>query len=250
MTEIREDAFLDGQLKIRQPVKGYRAGADPVFLAAAVPARPGDRVLELGCGVGTAFLCLANRVPDLTICAVEKTASSAELARKNAQAAGVKALVCTADLAALPPEITSEPFDHVLFNPPFFDRGTGSRSPDASRERARGAKETVNFWIDVGLKRLRTGGTLTLIHRVPALPETLSGLGMRAGGTTILPLQPRVGREAKLFLLNAIKGSKSNFTLLSPLVLHEGERHEKDGESYTDTAKSVLRDGAALLLKN
>lgn len=250
MTDTRADAFLDGRLTIRQPVTGYRAGADPVFLAAAVPATPGDRVLELGCGVGTAFLCLASRVSDLTICAIEKTARSAELARDNAKAAGVHAMVQTADLAALPSDLTSVPFDHVFFNPPFFDRDASNRSPDASRESGRGAEETVNFWIDVGLKRLRTGGVLTLIHRVTALPDTLSSLETRAGGTMVLPLQPRVGKNAKLFLLNAIKGSKADFTLLPPLVLHKGEKHEKDGESYTDAAKSVLRDGAALVLKN
>ena len=49
-----EDLFLDGRLRIRQPANGYRAGADPVFLAAAVPAKPGESVLELGCGAGVA----------------------------------------------------------------------------------------------------------------------------------------------------------------------------------------------------
>ena len=250
MTGTRTDAFLDGRLTILQPVAGYRAGADPVFLAAAVPAKPGERVLELGCGVGTAFLCLANRVSELTIHAVEKTEAYAALAQTNAQAAGVEAWVHKGDLAALPTDLKSETFDHVFFNPPFFDRGAGSRSPDIEREGARGAEETVNFWIDVGLKRLRPGGTLTLIHRITALPSTLSALETRAGGTTILPLQPRVARDAKLFLLNTIKGSKSDFTLMHPLVLHKGEKHEKDGESYTDAARSVLRDGAALVLNN
>ncbi|KGJ16313.1 methyltransferase, partial [Paracoccus sanguinis] len=48
----RDDAFLGGRLVLRQPARGYRAGMDAVLLAAACPARPGARVLELGCGAG------------------------------------------------------------------------------------------------------------------------------------------------------------------------------------------------------
>ena len=52
---ITENGYLDGRVRIRQPARGYRAGVDPVLLAASVPARDGQRVLELGCGVGAAL---------------------------------------------------------------------------------------------------------------------------------------------------------------------------------------------------
>ena len=78
MSETREDAFLGGRLTIRQPVRGYRAGADPVFLAAAVAAKPGERVLELGCGVGTALLCLGARVAGLDLTGVERQGDLAD----------------------------------------------------------------------------------------------------------------------------------------------------------------------------
>lgn len=57
------DQFLGGRLMVAQPKTGYRAGVDPVLLAASVPAVRGESVLELGCGVGVASLCLAARVP-------------------------------------------------------------------------------------------------------------------------------------------------------------------------------------------
>ncbi|MEO0665427.1 MAG: methyltransferase, partial [Pseudomonadota bacterium] len=55
------DAFLGGRVKAWQPRHGYRAGVDAVLLAAACPAKAGESVLELGCGVGVASLCLAAR---------------------------------------------------------------------------------------------------------------------------------------------------------------------------------------------
>src|ERR1700732_870632 len=50
--EFTEDTFLGGQLRLRQPRSGHRAGHDAMLLAAATPARSGDRVVEFGAGVG------------------------------------------------------------------------------------------------------------------------------------------------------------------------------------------------------
>ena len=60
--EFTEDGFLGGQLRLRQPKSGHRAGHDAILLAAATPARAGDRVADFGAGVGAAGLALATRV--------------------------------------------------------------------------------------------------------------------------------------------------------------------------------------------
>ncbi|MFO7806744.1 MAG: methyltransferase, partial [Paracoccaceae bacterium] len=72
MSALTQDAFLGGQLYLWQPRRGgYRAGVDPVLLAASVPAQAGETVLELGCGVGAAMLCLHARVKGLQLTGVE-----------------------------------------------------------------------------------------------------------------------------------------------------------------------------------
>ena len=48
--ELTEDAFLGGQLRLKQLKSGHRAGHDAVLLAAAIAARSGDRVADLGAG--------------------------------------------------------------------------------------------------------------------------------------------------------------------------------------------------------
>ena len=68
------DLTLGGRVRLRQPAEGYRVAVDPVLLAAAVPAGPGSRVLDLGCGVGAAALCLLTRVPEAEVTGWDGTA--------------------------------------------------------------------------------------------------------------------------------------------------------------------------------
>lgn len=246
MTETTEDDFLGGRLRIRQPVNGYRAGLDPVLLAASVPARSGQDVLELGAGTGVALLCLLARVPGLSATGVERHPGLAALARENVSANGFTARIAEADLADLPPDLRETSFDHVLANPPFFDRTRGSAAKTGTREDGRGQATPVRVWIDTGIRRLRPGGRLSLIQRAERLPEVLACLDDRVGDVLVLPLAPRVNRPAKLFILQAKKGAKGDFRLLAPFVIHAGEAHVADGDDYSDRVSAILRDAAPL----
>src|SRR3569833_946148 len=66
-----DDAFLGGRLRLRQPRSGHRAGHDAMLLAAATAACPGDRVADLGAGVGAAGQALAWRVRGNALTMVE-----------------------------------------------------------------------------------------------------------------------------------------------------------------------------------
>lgn len=248
MTETTEDDFLGGRLRIRQPAEGYRAGLDPVLLAASVPARPGETVLELGTGSAVALLCLLARVPDLEATGVERNPVMAALARQNVAANGFQAEIAEADVAQLPPDLREIAFDHVLANPPFFDRTRGSAAKIGSREDGRGEDTPVSVWVETAVRRLRPGGRLSLIQRAERLPEVLSCLDGRVGDVAVLPLASRKGRAAKLFILQAKKGAKGAFRLLAPFVLHRGDAHVSDGDDYTERASAILRQGAGLEL--
>ncbi|BDW86844.1 tRNA1(Val) (adenine(37)-N6)-methyltransferase [Roseicyclus marinus] len=240
------DAFLGGRLQILQPRDGYRAATDPVFLAAACPAQPGERVLELGCGVGTAALCLAARVGGLRLVGVERQEAYADLARKNAEAAGVTMEVVTADLTALPPALRQLSFDHVLANPPYFTAGDGTGAQDAGREAANRAETPLSDWIGVARARLKPQGWLTLIHLAERLPDCLSLLCDGFGAVTVLPIQPRPGRAANRVLIRARKGAKTPFRLLPPLLVHDAASHPGDHPDFTATAEAVLRQAAPI----
>ncbi len=247
MSDTRIDEFLGGRLRVEQPVRGYRAGADAVMLGAACAAMPGQQVLELGCGAGVASLCLAARVPDLRLSGVERDAEFAGLARANAARNGTPLQVFEADLARLPPDLRAKSFDHVIMNPPYFP--AGPPSPDPGRAGARHEETPLADWIDTALRRLRPGGRVTIIHLAERLLALLGGLAPRAGDIVILPVAARAGRRAGRVIVQARKGAAGPLRLLSPFIMHDGPAHDGDAEDLSENARQVLRNGAELVLK-
>jgi len=243
--ELTRDVFLGGRLAIWQPRHGYRAATDPVLLAAAVAARPGQAVLELGCGAGVALLALGLRVPGLELTGLERQAGYADLARRNAAANGLAADILTGHLAYMPQSLRGRAFDQVLCNPPFYPpHAPAARDP--GRAAALREETPLVAWVDAGLRRLKGGGWLTMIHLADRLPDILAALDGRAGAVAVRPLSARAGRAAGRVLVQARKGARTPFRLLPPLVMHAGEAHLVDGDDFTGAAQAILRDGAGL----
>jgi len=216
------------------------------MLAAAVPAKRGEAVLELGCGVGVASLCLMHRVAGLCVTGIEVQAAYADLARQNARDNDLPFEVITGDIANLPPALRQMSFDHVIANPPFLRPGQGTSARDAGKEGAFREATPLSVWVDTAIRRLRPGGFATFIHRADRLPDILALLDGRVGGIALKPLAARQNRAAGRILVRARKGARGDFRLCAPLVLHEGAAHSGDRDSYTAAVSAILRDGAAL----
>ncbi len=245
MMQLSHDAFLCGKLHLWQPVTGYRAATDAVLLAAACPAEAGQSVLDLGCGVGAASLCLATRVQGLHLAGLEVQPEYADLARRNAAENGFEMQVETGDLVAMPRPLRRD-FDHVIANPPYYPKG-GTPSPDAGRATALQVGDVpLGDWVQAAAKRLAPRGWLTLICGADGLPEVLAAMGDKLGSAAVLPLTAREGRPALRIILRARKTGRGAFRLLAPFVIHAGDTHDGDRESYTAAANAVLRGGESL----
>ncbi len=238
MDEVSTGGLLGGRLTYRQLRGGHRSGFEPVLLAAAVPARVGERVLEAGTGAGAALLCLGARVPGVQGVGVERDAALAALAAENFAANGLGAMhALRADATALP--FAPDSFHHTLANPPWFG-ARNTAPPDARRAAAHMAPEgLLHRWIAELLRVLRTRGTLALILPAASFAEAAACLRPACGGITLIPLWPRAGQPAKMVILTARKGGKSADTVHPGLVLH-------DEQGITAQAEAILRGGAAL----
>ena len=244
---VTEDAFLGGKLSVLQPRRGYRAGTDAVLLAASIAAHPGDSVLDIGAGVGVASLCLARRVGGLRITALELQSAYVDLLVQNCTRNRLndQIEVVQGDILSPPREIKDRVWDHVMLNPPYYDRDKASLAAEPGKSIAHLNEDAkLTDWLDFALRRLKPKGTITIVHRSECLDNILVGLKDRAGGSKVLPVWPRQNRSAKRVIVSATKDSLSPLNVLPGIVMHE------DGRRYSRLAEDILRRGDAINMQD
>ena len=240
---VTEDAVLDGRVRLRQPLSGYRAGMDAALLAAACDAGEDQRVIEAGCGVGGALLAAATRRPSARFVGLERDPAAADLARSNVALNTLenRVEIVGGDVERGFRTLGLPVFDAVISNPPFFDDPSALRAPAPEKSGAWMADGGLAAWTAVCLKAVREGGTITLIHRADRLADILALLAPKAGSFKIRPVAPFADAPAKRVIVRAIKTGKAPLVLLPPLVLHE-----REGSGHSAAAEAVLRGDAAL----
>mgnify|MGYP001315033204 CR=1 FL=1 len=241
--DTSEDRLLNGRVLLRQPTRGYRAGMDAALLAAACDPKPGERVLEAGCGPGAALLAAAARHPGAGFTGVERDAGAAGLARENLvlNGFGERVQILEGDVQAGFRALGLPVFDAVMANPPFFDDPDALLAPAPEKTGAWMADGGLAAWTGFLIKAVREGGSITIIHRADRLGDLLSLLGDKAGSFRIRPIHPFADAPAKRVLLRAVKTGKAPLILLPPLVLHE-----RDGGKHSVAAEAILRGKAVL----
>lgn len=247
------DAFLGGKVEAVQPLAGHhRSGLEAVLLAASLDSRITGTVVDLGAGAGVAGLCaaarcrrarvvLVERDPDLIACARQalgRTANAVFAGRVRLVAADIAAPQAEREAAGAGRDLA----EHVLLNPPFYDRAGGTRSPARARAAAHVlAAGGLDPWLRAAASVLKFGGDVTVIFRADGLADLLAAAARRFGGAEIMPVLPRPGQPAHRILVRAVKGSRAALKILPPLVLH-GE----DGSAFAPGVDAILREGRAL----
>jgi tRNA1(Val) A37 N6-methylase TrmN6 len=225
--ECTEDAFLGGRLRLRQLKTGHRAGHDAMLLAAATSARPGDRVVDFGAGVGAAGLAVARRVDGIGLALVEIDEVLAGLARSNVRANAIDADVIVLDVEAgaetfAAAGLAPDSADAVLMNPPFNDGVRHRASPDVARAHAHvSGEDALTRWIHAARRILKSGGVLTLIWRADGIIEVLAALDRGFGSLAIQPVHGEAGAPAIRILVRAVKGGRAPTQILPALMLND-----------------------------
>lgn len=241
------DAFLCGKIHLHQPAQGFRGGSDSVLLAAAVPAQKDQKILDVGCGVGTAMLCLAARVPECPITGLELQEDLVTLGRLNIQENGFqdRAKIVHGSLTSRNQDLDRGSFHHVLSNPPYFEKAHMTPSPYETKTLSHGDSEaTLEDWVKFCQGMLRPKGTLTFIFTAERLPLLVSLMQQGLGDITIFPLWPKERQGCKRVIVSGKKDSKKGCYFSPGLVLHD------PSGPYTAAAQRILRDGQELNLRS
>ncbi|MEE3092731.1 MAG: DUF2007 domain-containing protein [Pseudomonadota bacterium] len=237
------DALLDGRVLLRQPKEGYRVAIDPVLLAASIEAGAGERVLDVGAGVGAAALCLASRCECAELYGLELQPELVELARSNAAESGLKVDFHQGDLLDPPAPIAAGGFTHVMANPPYLplERADPRTGPAKAKSHIEGDAR-LSHWIDFMLGMASPNGTVTMIHRADRLDEILASLHGRAGEIVVFPIWPRPEVSPKRVIVRAKVGSGAPLRISPGIVLHEANGR------YTKMASDVLHNASPLAI--
>lgn len=254
-----EDGLLGGRLRLTQPASGHRAGTDAILLAAAC-APVGQRLGDLGAGIGTAGFAAALRLRPQSLTLVEQDADIAAFARRNGELNAIPAQVVVCDVlqacARHAAGLADNALDDVICNPPWYDGRHHRVSPHEKKASAHTVTHSVGHvfghavedhdgnitlpWLRAASAVLRPGGSLTLIHRVERLGEILAGCEGRFGAVAIMPLHAKPEAAAIRILVRGIKGSRAPLRLAPPLVLHD------DTGAFTAQAQAIHRGDAAI----
>ena len=232
---MKTDDFLGGRVRLKQNPDGLRATSDSVLVAAAVPAKIGETILDVGVGNGVIPMCLNARVPNLKITGVDCQSDLIQLAAENAVINGCHLELISGDIMQNPSPIQGRQFHHVVTNPPFYDEPHPRKNPQTTT--AYHQKISLTEWLSFCLKHVRAKGSLTLITRPTDLPEILSVLSPKLGHIEIIPIVSKSGEAAKRIIVRGIMNSRSPLSLCAPIIMHL-----KNGKR-TVRAEKILRHG-------
>ena len=238
MASYSTDTFFNGRIQIKQSRDGYRFSIDAILLAYQAAPHADDRVLDLGTGCGIIALIMAFRNPGIQVYAVELQDELVQLALSNVKGNHLqdRIAVLGADMKKIKPELVKGPVDLVVCNPPFRRPGSGRINPDGQRAVARHElKANLQDVIGTARRMLKTAGRLVTIYTADRTADILHQMRVdRIEPKHFRTIHSHFGSDAKLVLIEGLKGGNPGLKIASPLIIYD-----ENGE-YTDEVQRMF----------
>lgn len=238
MKDFSTDTFFNGKIKVKQNRSGYRFSIDAVLLAYHAGKCPGGRILDIGTGCGIIPLIMAYRNPKLTVYGIEVQKELADIATINVKSNNMEnqiTILCR-DMKELNCDMISGPVDMVVSNPPYWKVLSGRMNPDQQRAVARHEIKATHFdVIETARRMLRTSGKFITVYSSDRLTDIITQMrSFNIEPKFLRTIHSNGNSEAKLILVEGIKGGRPGATIASPLIIYR-----EDG-SYTNEVKQMF----------
>ena len=217
---------LSGSWRIYQLREGHRFSTDDVLTAHYAVEHyqgPPERILDLGCGIGSIALMLAWTWRSATVVGVEAQESSAGLARQSVDynQVGDRVHIVGADFRERH-HIPDGPYDLITCSPPYLPLGSGTISEHSQKAYCRFEyRGGVEDYLSTARSMLSPDGRVSLVFGARWTDRVVKAA--REAGLTILRWQevfPHREREPlmTLFWLSQTEGDWSLPAPDTPLI--------------------------------
>ncbi len=231
------DDLIIGNLRVIQPMKGYRFSIDTILLAHFPNLSNVGHAIDLGTGSGVIPLLLSQRSSSVRITGVELQPEMVERAQRSVfyNSLENRIEIIRADIRNIKETIPGGSAELVLSNPPFWKKGEGQINRNQEKAIARHELElTVDEVIEAGAYLLSEEGRMALIHRAARLEEIVKSICRHQLYLSRMRLVVSYeDSPATLVLLEAQKASVAEIWEMPPLVIYS-QPHE-----YSDEVKGL-----------
>lgn len=209
-----------GPYRLAQQEGLPKVSRDSLLLAEFATLRRGDRVFDLGCGVGVLGLSLARRESGLTLDGADCQPDCVQLARENLSRNGLSGSIWALDVAQIPEQLPAGGYDLVIANPPYFQPDQGKIAPGSRGIARTGTERGLEAWCRGARWLLRNGGWFALCTRPRGLNGLLAQLTQyKLEPKRLQPVQSAPDRPANLILVEAAAQGKPGLELLPVLMM-------------------------------
>ncbi len=209
----------------------FKPSTDTFLLGGFAQVRQGERVCDLGAGIGLLGLLLLAREATLRVTNVDVSERACAMARQTAAVNGLeeRVTVLCADLRRREQLPEANSFDLCTANPPYFPSAAG-RVAAGQRGIAR-AELTCTFdeLCTAAAYLLRSGGRFSVVHRAERTAELLETLRRHRLEPKELRFVQKDGvTPPRLVLLTCRRDGGTGLTVHTPLLLQNDDGSDSD----------------------
>ncbi|MCA1927837.1 MAG: methyltransferase [Calditerrivibrio sp.] len=227
------DHIISEEIKICQPVDGFRFTTDSLLLAGFVKEKAYDTILEIGAGSGIISVILGTFLDTKKIYAVELNYKMYEALVRTIEINGLqdKIIPVKSDIKDYK---LSRSVDMIISNPPYRKSYTGYNCKNEEKNAARFSDRlTLIDIFKFSKSYLKTGGLLYISYTADRTTELFESVKYGIEPKRLRFLYPDLNRKARLTFVEYRKGSGAEIIIEPPLFHSINSVFTEDFKNFT-----------------